>query len=355
MAFYKTSYVIVRNKEDTEDAVANAMYDYVKNRMKQMSETEKEKLYESVQEGKGEAIVYSREMTKEEEERYNLLFEQYVKEGLFPKNNIQEVSGKNDIILKDTVCVDGENRIIFLPDRKLSDEELLEIIEYYHKLDYSLQENAQTKQYKEDLEKEQGEYVQSDEDMSVSQASEIAQKYIQTLFQQTVKFDPENISFETIEGTSDYIMYTICEGNKYSIDIDAKAGQLRDVNCIPDGESEDIYYQNGLLCDESVLVELYSDLYEICDEFLENEKICKVTGVYKVDENQEVYHGNVQYYFILEDGNAYVFRYNIENEVVWNISFMPDYEQYNKTQESEDNKAFNEKKGLTRVVKIFME
>ena len=59
-----------------------AAVDYVQERMMQMTDEEKETIYEEVQNSVGEeAIVYSRDFTEEENERYHDLLKQYEDSG----------------------------------------------------------------------------------------------------------------------------------------------------------------------------------------------------------------------------------------------------------------------------------
>lgn len=90
----------------------------------------------------GETNNLNRPFTAEEYARYQALAEEYEQNGLFPIKTLP--------ILTDAasyrgqgVAVDASTRTIYLPEGTLSDEELLQIIDFNHKMTYSIYEANQ--------------------------------------------------------------------------------------------------------------------------------------------------------------------------------------------------------------------
>lgn len=88
---------------------------------------------------------FSRELTARERTIYEQLTREYEADGKYPAGQIRELAEDENysgtgVAVRSTP---GEEYgcLIYLPDTVLTEEEWLEIIEYLHKLDYSLREN----------------------------------------------------------------------------------------------------------------------------------------------------------------------------------------------------------------------
>ncbi|MBR2036801.1 MAG: hypothetical protein IKJ15_06695 [Lachnospiraceae bacterium] len=87
-------------------------------------------------------ISYSRAMTKEETKRYNMLKEEYLTEGHFPKGAVKYLENASDYRGKG-VALHEETGILYIPDKELKDEEILQIIDFFKKREYSIYVHAQ--------------------------------------------------------------------------------------------------------------------------------------------------------------------------------------------------------------------
>lgn len=90
----------------------------------------------------GETDELNRFFTAEEEARYAQLEEAYETSGLFPESELSYLT-EGSAYDGSGVAVDTSTRTIYLPDRALTDEELLEIIDFNHKLAYSIYQTNQ--------------------------------------------------------------------------------------------------------------------------------------------------------------------------------------------------------------------
>lgn len=115
---------------------AFAIYIPWKERMETLSKEEVDEMFVTAQTVDSLSRT-NRLWSKEEKERYNSLWQSYENEGVYPENDIIVVAnaeqGKTD-----KLYFDMDTSTFFFPDRELTDEEILEIIEYQHKADYSL-------------------------------------------------------------------------------------------------------------------------------------------------------------------------------------------------------------------------
>ena len=95
-------------------------------------------MYSMIQMQQIDAYMYSREMSATEEEKFAELRDQYENEGLFPEQEIACVKTEKDVKLGE-LCYCYENGTFYLPERELSEEELLQIVDFYYKVNYSLE------------------------------------------------------------------------------------------------------------------------------------------------------------------------------------------------------------------------
>lgn len=116
-----------------------AAVSYVRQRMEAMGEKKQQEYYESLLRSSAEADSYSREMTKKERTRFQTLRGQYENEGLFPQGELRNIKEASEYDGKGVAFLESHS-IFFLPETELSDEELLQIIDFYAKRDFSLQE-----------------------------------------------------------------------------------------------------------------------------------------------------------------------------------------------------------------------
>ena len=96
---------------------------------------------------------FSRELTARERSIYEQLTREYEADGKYPAGQIRELAEDENysgtgVAVRSTP---GEEYgcLIYLPDTVLTEEEWLEIIEYLHKLDYSLREKLWQQKYSE--------------------------------------------------------------------------------------------------------------------------------------------------------------------------------------------------------------
>lgn len=109
---------------------------YIQERMEAVPQEELDAMVEDIEMRQAEADQFSRAYTEKEESRMSELYGQY-QAGTFPTGELMQVESIEEA---------GESELYFLvpdgafclPDRELTDEELLEIIDFYYKREYAL-------------------------------------------------------------------------------------------------------------------------------------------------------------------------------------------------------------------------
>lgn len=210
----------------------------VKARMESMAEEEKKALVKEIDESTADATTYSRDFTKNELARQRELTMAYNK-GRFPKKTIKRVKSEEQVD-KDTLCCDTYIGYVYFPDRELTDEEFLQIIDYNHKVDYALQERAEREcpEYTMKEEKEAAKkQIKEKGGISEEQAIAKAEQYLKEEYgmdSDGMEIDccaylPEDSPIYQDEKLSDAVYYVSCDiqcVEEYYFVINSKDGSL---------------------------------------------------------------------------------------------------------------------------------
>lgn len=105
-------------------------------RMESMNHEKLEEYFAQLQEADVSADSYSRSLSESESKRLDELQQAYLEEGYFPKKELTLIDDPGKY--KKGVAFYAERSTFFLPDTELTDEEMLELIDFREKRDYSL-------------------------------------------------------------------------------------------------------------------------------------------------------------------------------------------------------------------------
>ncbi len=152
----------------------------VKERMESIPKEEVQEINDLVQSKPTEADTFSREYSESEKERNKELWQAY-KNGKFPENDITQVDNAEDAP-EGTVCYIISTGIFNLPEQEMTDEEILEIIDFQHKMSYAVEQSPaaqEARAEKEAEEKQWQERIQAAGGISEEEAIEIATKQME--------------------------------------------------------------------------------------------------------------------------------------------------------------------------------
>lgn len=121
-----------------------AAVNYARQRAEAMKEEEKLDYYAQAQSA-APADFYSRELTGGEKKRMESLADAYKNEGLFPEGELKRISDSAEYDGKGVAFL-ASRSTWFLPQEEMSDEEILQIIDYMAKREYSLEEAARQRE-----------------------------------------------------------------------------------------------------------------------------------------------------------------------------------------------------------------
>ena len=100
-------------------------------RMKNINQEKLEEFYLQIQTAQVESFHYNRQMTEGERSRYDTLNREYEEEGKFPQGALTVLESPEAYTGKG-VGFYVTRSTLFFPERELNEEELLQLIDFYH-------------------------------------------------------------------------------------------------------------------------------------------------------------------------------------------------------------------------------
>lgn len=210
---------------------------FVKDRLENIPKQEVEAVNQMVQgQNNTEADSFSREYSKEEIKRMQQLQEAY-QNGRFPQQTITFTDSIGQIP-NDSLRYDSDTGFLFLPDRTLTDEELLQIIDFNYTRDYAVSQGTAAQEARKEWEEKEESLkakVQKEGWITEKEALQAAEEYLQTEFGLSAEGmiadvfldEPKtglfiyHVSYQTEDDSSIYA---------YGIDLNAEDGSLVDTS-----------------------------------------------------------------------------------------------------------------------------
>ena len=314
-------------------------------RMNSLNEEEMLTYNSEVQNTDKEADSFSRQLSKLERDKMLEFREEYETEGRFPTKEILKVQKKSEVVHGE-LCFCVENSTFYLPKQELTDDELLQIIDFMEKRDYSVRKKNSVSE----LPSSENEKVSEDE------AVEFAKKILADVYNLDITYADEEIEFETTQNSkgeklSSYFVYL--KNRKWEFDatveIDSETGVLNGIDIDNKSKEECI---SGIKVEKKRYQEYGSEIRQLYEHLQYGKNIKKMCVTYNYLEDGTLNRGNVKYVIETEDGRGYVFIYSINADIVYDIYQIPDIEFFEK-QEKRNTKV-NRKNGILREKIILM-
>ena len=151
-------------------------------RMESIPQEEVQAINDMVQEERNaEADGFSREYSDEERERSQVLWQEY-ENGRFPDGAIVQVADAEDVT-EGMFCYIRSTGVFHLPDQEMTDEEILEIIDFQHKMSYAVSQGPAAQEARAEMQAEENEWrerIQAAGGISEEEAIEIATRQMET-------------------------------------------------------------------------------------------------------------------------------------------------------------------------------
>lgn len=318
--------------------VAAKVISVVTARMENMSRQEQEAYVEAndshnmTSEHETEAVRYSREMSAEEAARYNDFLEKY-EEGLFPEGELQQVDKLEEIAEISEPVYEVWNREIFLPERDLTDEELLEIIDFYQKSAYSVSHTEEAQAVIMAQEKFAENPTPQEGDLSEEEAIAKASAYLEVMGVADTASMEKSVEFvmgdacENGEYGSYAVTFKADEHKSYEVVVTRKNGTLSHIWLYKDGANCASRTWASTAVNEELCASVFERAEGIVAAMYPDARIAGGNCGYAADAEGNSTCGDLSFYVVLENGQAYNFRYVIEEDTFVHVSWEADYDE----------------------------
>ncbi len=307
----------------------------VQERMEQLPEEEIVSVREQIYSQQTEADSKTREYSAGEKERRGKLYAQYLA-GLFPTGELVQVNSEEEAAGYD-FCFLTTTGVFYLPaNRELTDEEILEQIDFEKKRDYALQEqNAEEIAKKEAEEREQVKEVVASGGINEEQAVEIATGYLQQIYgldgsgMEINHYYISEDDFRPVYPNSYCVNWSDIGNHRYFyFHIDAADGTLRSLSYSHDMKER--------LANRPAVTEAADQTPSVSEQakrFLTEkleiqENYEEIRSYYLVNTESEKVSGSVDVLFVMADGTARQTTCTWDGEVFdYSVTTQDDYEE----------------------------
>lgn len=305
-------------------------------RLSGMSMGKIESINSRVQKSRASADDFSRKISADEKKRFEALRRQYEKEGVMPQEELRQVDHVSDVP-ESELCYCYENSTFYLPAGELTDEQILQIIDFYYIRDYAVRESQ----------KDEKDTSEPKGDVTEEQAIRTAVDYLARLY--GMEFEPSEAEVQL-------------ECGDYSILFDKKK-YGRAIEACVDSESGDLYF---LMLGEmtqpmkerpfgEVSIKAHNDrVREFSRKLFPDNGLKKLTVGYYVREKDNMMLGGIRYYAVDKNGDGFMLFQTPGEELPHELLRFTEYEKIIKKDEK-DFKIIEKEYGVvhkTATVKI---
>lgn len=304
-----------------------ATANYVQQRMLSMDENEKKEMVAYTRKSVKDIDTYSRELTVDEKERMETLLYDYRLQGKFPENSMEIVDNK-EMITEGILAFITEDSMFVLPERTLTDEELLQIIDFYYKRDYSLMTD------KEDRPSETLIVDDSVEETVIEQIKNV----IGTLYQ----VETDNLEAAVEADINGVYRIEISDSGRAVFRALYDSERIVELEYVSNNDA----ISEKIKPDNKYFTEIGEGLAKTIKKLDSSIVIEEIYCDYNITEDGVLTRGAVNYIFELKNGECYVVKYNLTEEVAADWFIVP-YQEYQQT--INDNAAKQAERGIQRI------
>ncbi len=301
---------------------AYAAINYVQQRMQDLSEEDKDIFAE--QATYANADSFSRILSDEEKARMEILMDKYQNEGLFPEGEVYQITDTDEII-SDRVCFLPETSTFYLPEGKLSDEQLLELIDFRFKREYSLLSQDVTDEYQQVSEITEEEAIRlSGEKLERVYGINTESMNMKIEYEQAL--DGDHNTF-----TTDYITFSADENSSqyYFAAVNLQDGHVDMLNY---GDNDVSDYSDSVIEDTELYRELYDAARSKASSYLGSKTLISGRIEYLVTDNRILNSGIINYVFETSENNYCVISYSCARSCFYQIRSFTEEEQNARNQ-----------------------
>lgn len=314
--------------------------------MNRMTEYKKQQYVSEVMGSQADKDNYTRALTEDEQERKEELILSYEEGTTYPVGEVVHIDSENEV-QSGKICFLAATSTFYLPSRELTDEELLELIDFYYKRDYSLEEGmAQKNQKREEKntkETETGDgngLAEADVLLTEEEAVKTGGEWIRKIYNRDVSgWDTSVKKMDTPKFSSDIYSMTYMDAKssaEYIVTLDNETGKILSMKCVYNGKesnvSEGMPVENG-----KKLRKRYKEVRKLTKLLDASKDVKSVYCEYQLDKMKRLPYGIVSYMIEYTDGSGMEVSYSYNSKeyyrLLLNDNMTEHIEDENFTQE----------------------
>lgn len=316
--------------------------------LQSMSQEEQKQLNHMTQAQREDADHYSRKLSSQEQKRKELLQKEY-KKGTLPETKLKEVDSQKEVKANGgkEVVYCRANSTFYLPKSELTDEQLLQLIDFNERRDYALAKQNQADRARA----AQRSVDETANKLTEDQAIEAAKQYVSKIYGLDTNRARAAVDVTTYEDSEDdeYCVSLSDESwqSGYQLLIDAQTGELRQIDEDSDCYMNPVKQLSRLQQMQTKHIEMIQNMLTGLEQEAD---IIKCKAIYVYDKDVPQMGASLKYFVQTKSTQVYVFGYNIDKDRVESLWITSDFE---KTLDKEiaDKKTMRKKDGLQ--IKIF--
>ena len=292
----------------------------LKERMKEIPQEKLDELIDQLDAQQVDTDSYNREYSTKEKEMMEKLDIEY-HQGRFPEGKITQISDIKEVNLN-KVCYLITNGYYYLPERELTEEEILEILDFQYTQGYALGERYQEMYAdeiaeKEKKEKEDIENIQTQGGIGVKEAEQIGITWMEKLYpgmessmEHNTYLYSDDVSIEDSQELIKYHdVYMSYIGSMHEYNyffIDAVSGNL---STYLHSDSNITKHKAAKQETLNAIQENFEEAKSILSDTFGVMKYDSVFSTYYLNEEDVNDSGSFTYHFMTEDGTDYILKY----------------------------------------------
>lgn len=335
----------------------------LKERMEQMPKEKIESVVEGMDGQHTAANSFSRDFTEQENLALAELDKQY-RQGRFPKGEVLQIDDVSHIE-EEKVCYLTTTGTFYFPNREMTEEELLEYLDFSQVMTYGLEERYE-KEFAEEIEKqaetEQNAVLQIVEAGGVdeAEATKIGEQWMDKLYpgmregmdQNTYLWsseeEPAGYEQNTLKYKNIYMVYFGVMHDYYYFYIDADAGMLASFEHRTAAMEEAVSEEET----KKAIEEYFPQAEKQLQDLFGIQSYDTVSAHYITMESGVNPNGNFSYHFVTKDGNDYVLRYWVRTGEGFSYcdTLYPDYIELSDESIQRTNALSQEEEKISRQI-----
>lgn len=289
-------------------------------RMAAMKNREKERYVSEVEKFHADGDRFSRALRASEWERLGALTETYEQEENFPVGQVTSIDSETEV-QQGEIGFCAKNSTFYLPDSELTEEQLLEIIDFRHKREYSLAEKGEEDKKASDV----GNNDRSDSrKLSREEAVAVGGEWIRRIYGKRVtgwesiveETDSAQGGYHSItyrnEKTSAEYIVSICDADK----------KLCALQCVYNGEAENMS-QGWSVGSKKIIKKRYREVKRLAAKLNDSKRIVSASCEYFTDrETGKLSLGCVSFRLKYKDQTALRVAYSLNSHEYYQFDYM---------------------------------